>query len=207
MTRAHTEMVGGQSPRQRVWMAIRAQREGFTLESIGRAVAKAGGKRIHADTIHTYLKALLRAKFIGGKIVAGPLEFKLLKDTGIECPRLKADGSPVTAGLGTEAMWRAMRIIRDFDANELAAHASACGQAIEVSATKDYVKHLHAAGYLTVVKKAVRTGKKTGSSLTRYRLAADKNTGPRPPMVQKTKTVYDQNLGRVVWMEEPKNEY
>ena len=203
----NAEFLGGKSPRQRIWDAIRAQRSAFTHDSIGRGVAKAARKRMHNDTIRTYLKALERGGYIGQKADAVQIEFELLKDNGVECPRLKSDGTPVTAGLGTEAMWRSMRIISDFDARELAAHASASGQAVEVNAAKDYIKHLHAAGYLKVVKDAVKSGKRSGSSLTRYQLIPGKNTGPRPPMIQRAKTVYDQNLGKVVWQEEPKHEY
>ena len=32
---------------------------------------------------------------------------------------------------------------------------------------------------------------------TRYRLI--RNTGPRPPMVQRIDAIYDPNLGAVVW--------
>ena len=74
--------------------------------------------------------------------------------------------------------------------------AMASTDAVPVSArdAADYVKHLLHAGYLTILKAS-----KPGTQAI-YRLT--NNTGPRPPMVQRLKTVFDQNLGKIMWHEE-----
>ena len=129
-------------------------------------------------------------------------ELKLIRDNGVEAPRLKRDGSPVTQGLGTEAMWRSMRIIGSFNGRELAAHASACGIEVKESTAKAYIIVLHAAGYLKVVEAAKLASPGKPPAQARYVLAPGKYTGPRPPMIQRTKTLYDPNLAKVVWNEE-----
>lgn len=41
-----------------------------------------------------------------------------------------------------------------------------------------------------------------GRIRARYRFIAGRNSGPRPPQVQRLKQVYDPNLDRVVWRHE-----
>jgi hypothetical protein len=57
------------------------------------------------------------------------------------------------------------------------------------------------AGYLIEIKKGQAQG--TSRLPARFRFNPARNTGPRPPMIQRTKAVYDPNLGQVVWQEEP----
>jgi hypothetical protein len=64
---------------------------------------------------------------------------------------------------------------------------------------QDYLNQLALAGYLIEIKK----GQAQGTHPTRFRFNPARNTGPRPPMIQRTKAVYDPNLGQVVWQEEP----
>jgi hypothetical protein len=86
-----------------------------------------------------------------------------VRDNGIEAPRLAPNGSllPPTA---QELMWRTMRILGEFNCHELVGHASTADVTVVLSAAQDYLKHLHHAGYVVVVKKA------GPNHLTRYRV-------------------------------------
>ncbi|KZE34156.1 hypothetical protein [Crenobacter luteus] len=196
---AELEMIGGKGTRQRCWEAIRARRDGFTLLDIAHKAA--------ADiaTTKTYLQALEKGGFIevGNRERGGHDEkhYRLAKDNGLEAPRLTRDGQPVTQGRAQEQMWRTMRIMGgDFNYQELAALASTSEVAVSPVAARDYLKHLAHAGYVTVV--AQGKGRGAGGVANRYRFNPGRYSGPRPPMVQRTKSVYDPNLGRVVWQEE-----
>jgi hypothetical protein len=87
-------------------------------------------------------------------------------------------------------MWRTMQLIVSFSPRDLAGTASTDQMPVSEVDAKFYLKALKAAGYLQVVKEAT---KKTQAC---YRLI--KRTGPLPPMVQRTKVVFDQNLGEIV---------
>lgn len=120
--------------------------------------------------------------------------YRLVRDVGIEAPRLRADGTPVVQGQAREQMWRAMKMLCQFSFVDLAVSAST--EAVRVSEVdaRDYVRHLSHAGYLAILKPATPTSKAV------YRLA--KNTGPLSPMVTRAKVVFDPNLGRIAWHEE-----
>lgn len=199
---AQVEMVGGKGSRQRAWDAIRKHAGAFTCYQIARKA------KIDEDTLFTYLRSLERGGFLKGEpppegTYGTTKMWELIKDNGIEAPRLTRDGQPVKQGMGTEAMWRSMRIIGEFNHRELAAHASTCGVTVAEGTAKTYALLLQAAGYLLIAKPA-ELGRQAKPA--RYRLAPGKYTGPRPPMVQRTKSVYDPNLGEVVWSEEEKRD-
>lgn len=109
-----------------------------------------------------------------------------------EAPRLRKDGSlcPPTK---REGMWRTMRMINKFSYKDLVVTASPEAPIKEQDA-KDYCKHLSKAGYLVCLEEG-----KPGKPAV-YRLA--RNTGPKPPMIQRVKHVYDPNLNEVVWQSE-----
>ncbi|BAK76463.1 hypothetical protein NH8B_2077 [Pseudogulbenkiania sp. NH8B] len=198
---ANMEMVGGKGSRQRTWEAVRKLRDDFTAYQVAR-VAKADD-----ETVLTYLRSLDKGGFITCLTPAdAPLatvkRYSLTRDNGIEAPRLTKDGKVVKQGLGTEAMWRVMRIIGDFTCRELAAHASTSEVKVSEDSANSYIRALKLAGYLVVTAEAKTRGIGEGRTLARYRLAPGRYTGPRPPMIQRTKNVYDPNLGKVVWQQE-----
>lgn len=203
---AQMEMVGGKGSRQRAWEAIRKHAGAFICCQIARRA------KVEPDTLYTYLLSLQRAGFVecekqeGAVSVLTSAKWTLIRDNGIEAPRLTRDGKPVTQGLGNEAMWRSMRIIGEFNTTELAAHAATSGIKVSEETAKTYIGDLKKAGYLTVVAEVRSRGFGKGNVQARYRLAPGKYTGPRPPMIQRTKSVYDPNLGKVVWQEEPVND-
>lgn len=200
----HLERIGGKSPRQRIWESIRefaGTGEGdFDLARIERAV------RIDVTTIFSYLRSLALAGVIAPTEAtqADPQRrqcFTLQRDNGSEAPRLDKWGKPVTQGLGNEQMWRTLRLLGDFTPDELAALASTEQVVIAPESAKNYIGHLARAGYLIVVQPARFLGPRKGNLPARYRLHPAHNTGPRPPMIQRSKAVYDPNLDQVVWQE------
>lgn len=184
-------MSGAKGTRQRIWEAIRARRDGFTRLDIAVAAG------LELPTTRKYLESLQKAGFIsGGPAVPGKQRvYQLLRDNGLEAPRLSRDGQllPPTA---QEQMWRTARILGEFDCRELVALASTPEVAVALTAAQDYLKHLCHAGYVCVAAEP------TPQRLTRYRFLASKYSGPRPPMVLRSKTVYDPNLDAHVWREE-----
>lgn len=184
----HLEMQGGKGNRQRIWEAIRANAHSFTAYVVARHAD------CHDETVRSYLQALINGKFVavisGGQFEAQDL--RLIKDVGAEAPSITRKGKPITAGKGTEAMWRTLRILGEVDADELAQQASVVVSTARWTA-RSYLKWLHLAGYVQEVSKG-----KPGR-LARYRLAPGRYTGPRPPMIQRIGQVFDPNLGEVVY--------
>lgn len=199
-----TQYAGGQGPRQRIWNAIRLTHklgdEPFTehhiwLNTAGREVD------VEASAVRDYRRCLVAAGIL--EQVSKPADrrveatYRLVKDEGMEAPRLRKDGSRVTQGLAQEQMWRTLRTLKtDTNSRELAAHASTSTVKVVQSAAKDYLKNLKLAGYIKETRGANGIGRR--NTLARYHLIRD--TGPRPPMVQKTDAIYDPNLDEVVWV-------
>lgn len=198
---AHLEMVGGKSPRQRIWEAIRVAIDyegGFTAADIARAC------KIEAPAVSDYLRALHLGGYLGRHEPTRrgePARYWMERDNGVEAPRVRKDGSEATTGRGNEAMWQAMRnFLPTFDFREVAAYASTVDHPVLADTAKAYVLALHAAGYLVETQPAKRGCQ---ARPARYSLKRDHDSGPRPPMIQRTRAVFDPNLGRVVWREEP----
>jgi len=189
------ELIGGKPPRQRVWEQIRIHRERFQIHSIAH----------RAEVDHEITRAYLKCLEKGGYVVKltdeqfEHADYQLIRDTGIEAPRLNRDGKPVTQGMGQEAMWRCLRMLGPMDARQLAVHASSSGVEVKVSAAKRYVSALKKAGYLQVVQPC----DKHRGKLEVLQLIPRMNTGPRPPQIQRVKTVYDPNLNKVMHADEP----
>lgn len=180
----HLEFDGGKSPRQRIWEKIRELKK-FQINELVQALPGT----IHRDTTRTYVKSLVAA----GYLFHQPnhpyeyVEYKLQKDNGVEAPRVRLDGSPVEIGRKQENLWRTLRTLNHTVGHaELAALASTEAHPVAPTFARDYLVNLFKAGYLTRID-----GK--------FVLLPNKNTGPRPPMVQRIKQVYDPNLGAVVW--------
>lgn len=176
--------------RQAMWEAMRR------LKRFIRA--DLDGLEIERDTIRTYLQGLVRSGHVVVVTPQGrhtPAMYELVKDVGLEAPRVRRDGAPVLQGQRREHMWRAMKMLPSFTFVDLAVNASTDEMRVTEQDAKDYVKHLFAAGYLS----ALRPGKPPRTQGL-YRLI--KNTGPRPPMVTRAKIVFDPNLGKIAWVEE-----
>lgn len=185
---AHLETVGGKSPRQRVWEALRANRDGASCYALARA------SNVDDAAVLVYLRCLIAGGYVERKGVSYPTSvYPLLRDVGADAPRLNRNGTPSTRGQGQEAMWRALRIVADIDAPELAEIASAGEVKVGLRAAVSYLDWLRRAGYV------VRVTQGASGTYARHRLVAGKYTGPRPPMVQRVGQVFDPNTGEVVY--------
>jgi hypothetical protein len=182
--------------RDAIWATIR-ELVTFTVRDIWLHT------RLSKSTIQDYLQGLARAGYL---TITGtrPADFgskatiyTLTRDVGIDAPRVRRDGSLVTQGLGRELMWRTMRILGEFSARDLAVTASTEDCPVAEKEAKDYSHFLHKAGYLALVRAGKGTG--NGGILNRYRFIKARFSGPKPPMIQRVKAVYDPNLEKVVW--------
>lgn len=181
---AHIELAGGKSKRQRVWEAIRARKG---VEWTTSEIATAAG--VDATAVRTYLTALRAGGYIEATYTAlhRARRYMLANDVGIDAPRVTLTGQPITMGAAQQQMWQTLRITgQALSPAELAGLASTERVQVTLTAARDYLGYLNRAGYL-----AAADG--------RYQLI--KNTGPRAPMVQRTKRVYDPNSDSVAMQE------
>lgn len=179
----------GPKPRGRdaVWATIRKQRT-FTYRSLQDATD------IPKKTIQDYLRGLEAAGIIarqGGTDAAGAVTFTLARDKGVHAPRVRKDGTDVEQGRATEAMWTAMRLLKQFTSRDLAIHASTADAPVSEIHAKDYCKYLAQAKYLRIVTPG-RPGTLAVFQFVRF-------TGPKAPMIQRVKQVFDPNTGEVIW--------
>ena len=189
------EYSGGRGPRQRAWEAIRALKGREWTRGQIALVSK-----VNDGTVGSYLNALLKAgvvEIVRRELARGRATerfFMLVKDEGLDAPRVNKSGGRVTQGLAQEQMWRALRMLKgDINWRELAAMASSTRAPVAPAAAADYLAMLNRAGYLVLVHEG-----KPGTQ-ARYRLSPSRNTGPHPPMICRTKVVYDPNEDKVVW--------
>lgn len=187
-------LVGGRSKNQRIWDAIRGLREGFTAWDVAHR------SDVEIPTVKATLKQLRRGGFIEPRPDRGCREkarYTLIRDQGVEAPRLDRNGRPSTHGMGYEQMWRTLRMCGDVNYLELASLASTEVVAVSPTEAGHYLKHLARAGYVVIT-----TPGRGRYSATRYRAVPGRYSGPRPPMVLRTHSVYDPNVGEVVWQED-----
>ncbi len=108
-------------------------------------------------------------------------------------PRLRHDGSHVLEAQASDQMWRAMQMMPTFTKHDLVTWASTEDRMVRLAGAKDYIRHLHKAGYLQLVSKSV-----PGTAAT-YRLKKKMITGPLAPKIKRIKVVYDPNLKKIMW--------
>ncbi len=151
---------------------------------------------INNATARTYIKSLQKAGFIEALPrkpgVHSRQDYMLVKDIGQHAPQVRRDGSLIRDTKRNQ-LWRAIRILKKFDAHSLIASTDN-DIAIKYSDAKDYILHLHKAGYLHQIEPAIN-----GHLPAKYSLLSAMNTGPKPPQVQRVKQVFDPNLNKVVW--------
>lgn len=178
--------------RDAVWAAIRKLRN-FTKLDLQATT------RVPMGTLQTYLRGLTLAGYLQCSDTPPRVAstWTLVRDVGVDTPRVTRDGKEVTQGSGRERMWRSMRILKDFSLVELVATASRGGAPVAKGEAGFYVGALLQARYLKSSVAATSTGR-----VARYLLVPAFNTGPRAPMVQKVKQVFDPNLGKVMWPRE-----
>lgn len=188
--------------RDAIWSAIRQLGEFSVLDIEDKT-------RIDMSTISSYVMGLSSAGYItpletgekGNAVIRKGSQYtanrwKLEHDIGIEAPNVLKNGQPCKRNLSREQMWRTMKMLGEFSYRDLIVNASTEDVTIPATTAKDYIKYLTKARYLVVVQPS------TPGTPARYRLLPSRNTGPRPPMIQRIKQVFDPNLGKVVWPEE-----
>ena len=199
--------------REAVWQAIR-RLTAFTIADLF------GELNVDKNTIGLYVRSLVKAGYLQrmqrrGQALdfdTGPREsvsksrpdpmtpekedngtfrtlyrYELVKDS-LEAPRVRSDGSFVTQGRGRQNMWRSMQILKRFTLSDLVAGSSTEEHPISWAEAEHYTAYLARAGYL----------KKAGRGMTSSYLLV-RNTGPKAPMIQRIRQVWDQNLKKVVW--------
>ncbi|MCF8483330.1 MAG: hypothetical protein K9H25_23140 [Rhodospirillum sp.] len=154
----------------------------------------------HKQTVSDYIRSLTKVGFLeqDGVGEAGALVYRIVRDQP-DAPSVRRDGSIAAPhGRGQDQMWRTMKMMNEFTARDIRALASTDDVKVTLVAAKDYLKNLHFAGYLQVLREA-KPGHKPGTGeLTLYRLLPSMNTGPLAPMVQRTQWVWDPNLRKAV---------
>lgn len=190
--RADLVMVGGKPPRQHIWEAIR-KINASSKELTTYAVARKSGQDDQA--VRAYFRDMAKAGIVSKvrNLARLDAEWTLLKDEGVEAPRVTRGGKVTKLGDGAENVWRALRILGEFTAAEAAVAASVNGVSISEFAAHIYLSGLAKAGYVT------RRGGTAGFK-TRFCLVPSRYTGPKHPIYQRDfKQVYDPNLDQVVW--------
>ncbi|MGC4076261.1 MAG: hypothetical protein QM702_04365 [Rubrivivax sp.] len=178
------ERTGMRTPRERMWAAI------LRLTTFSAAQIEDAAHPASRRATQSYLQALMKA----GYVLAQPHErfqtatYELVKPQQ-QPPRLTRSGEASKAALGVLAMWRAMKVRKVFDADQIAADATQGGVTCSRCTAKAYIGALARAGYLRVDVQAVP------GRLARMRLVRD--TGPQPPAVTRARAVFDRNTGQL----------
>lgn len=211
---ARLERAGALTPRDRMWAAIRAlSGEPDVPGPFGERTPFSPAEvifitQLHPDTVDSYVRGLSKAEpryiervkaaeyLTHGRRRAELALYRLVRDVGVEAPRVTKGGKPVTDGIGGEQMWTAMRVMREFDSLELAHAASTDQHQVKPETAKRYLQLLERAGYVAATS-AATPGR--GGAKARYRFNRAKNTGPRAPLITREKCVMDANTGAIVY--------
>ena len=197
----HLEAQGPKGDRQSMWEVMRK------LHKAGQKITvldvwMLGAEWAPKGRVRDYVTGLVAAGYLRpvsaerGKTI----QYELVKDCGLEAPRVRKDGTEVTQGRGREQMWRTIKIVGEFSCRDLAQAASTPDFQVAETTAKDYCMMLAGAGYLTTTRKGCP------GTPARYRLVPSRWTGPRAPMIQRLKQLYDPNTGEVVFRRNPQTE-
>jgi DNA-binding transcriptional MocR family regulator len=169
-----------------IWAEIKHQTV-FTVTELVKATD------INRKTVSDYVKRLEAGGYVEkcAGFETNPNYF-LRRDGGVHAPRIRKDGSPVTQGGGVANMWRSMRMLSQFTPRDLALHSTTDTVSVSEATAKSYCSMLLKARYLRVTQKA-----KPGKRQTTYKFI--RNTGPKPPQIQRVKQVFDPNLNMVTY--------
>ena len=196
ITRASGKLTG----RDAIWQAIRELQVFTLLQLEAHCSEHARLDEVNRHTARTYVNGLEKAGYLsrtGEQRADRKVSWQLIKDIGVDAPRINRNGEYVNQGASREQMWKAMRILKDFTWLDMVNLASTEEVPIEPNTAKDFIGHLHKAEYLAEI-----TPPNNGGGIARYKLMPHMNTGPKPPMVQRIKQVFDPNLNKVVWPKE-----
>jgi hypothetical protein len=188
MPRKTVDKMNGPDSREAVWAAIR-RLQAFTVRELNMET------NMNVKSVRDYVTGLAAAGYLekagaestgAANVGNTAIRWKLVRDIGVDAPRVRKDGTMVIQGRGRQQMWRTMRIIGTFSVLDLAVTASTEDCLIAEATAEEYIKFLRLAGYLKKVKGG-------------YRLLPGRYTGPKAPMIQRVKQVWDQNIKQVMW--------
>lgn len=173
-----------------VMRALQATHGEFTVSAIDIA------SNADSGDIRKFIRSLTAAGFVeridDGAAGGSPARrYRIVRDQA-ECPRLGRDGAP---GSGQRNMWNVLRSPLGrggLTARDLAAFGSTEATPIPLETARTYLKMLAAAGYLSCLAEG------GPGRLAVWRLKPSMNTGPLPPMILRSKLVYDQNAAKVM---------
>lgn len=175
--------------REKMWAAMR-QEKTFTL---GRIAHLAGcGKH----KVQDYMRGLMASGHVRKQDDAKlftKAEYTLAKDTGVDAPRVRKDGTTLPAS-GRNRMWTVMRVMGVFTVAELAANASLPEAPVAESEAAYYCRWLAQGGYL------VQRGPQSEAA---WQFIPAKFTGAKAPQILRVKALFDPNLGTVVYQPAP----
>lgn len=181
MARKPVNELSAMETRDALWQIIRNFSGAFSRHDLFREARCSRGQ------VQEYLLGLTAAGILEKSEEDRTNFYFLVKDSGIEAPRVRRDGSLVTMGRGREQLWQTMRLLKEFTVFDLKIQASTEEHPIAESEAKSYCGMLLKADYLAKI-----AGK-------RFRMI--RYTGPKPPMIQRIKSVYDPNTREVVYTE------
>jgi hypothetical protein len=178
-----------------MWTMMRETKGAFT----GAQIAARTGD--HIDTVMTFLKALVKGKYL--RTMPSPdapvtrhVSLCLVHDIGRIMPPIRSDGSIGVRGLKQANMWRTIKMLKGiFTARDLMMAAAQPTASVTLDEARDYLSNLSLAGYVHAIERG------GPNRLTRYVFNSSRNTGPLAPMVQRCRSVFDQNECRVVWVD------
>ena len=193
-----------QTPRQRVWLAIRKFSTDFTLLQVAEeGLMKTSSARDFVRGLQNagYIDIAYEKQVIGRRVKV--IHYKLVRDVGYTAPTVSRDGTETNPAQANKAMWNTFRILkRPINAEELVNLSCNDQLTISIFTANTYLQLLHDAGYLRLMKAAENiTGKKA-----KYQLIEAMNTGPIPPQIQRAKQVFDPNTNQVMYSERPELE-
>ncbi|MCE7520353.1 hypothetical protein LZG37_19630 [Halomonas titanicae] len=194
---------GPRIDRQAIWETLRDMHaKGLAITTVDVSLLMPDA--VSQGRVRDYLNGLENGGYLARIDVprksGEPVQYTIIKDVGVEAPRVRKDGSTPTGGLGREQMWRTLKIVGDCTARELADAATTPKVEIAETTANEYLRFLAAAEYVAIIRPG------SPGVMTRYRLVSSRWTGPRAPMIQRTKQLYDPNTGEVVYCRVTKTE-
>lgn len=145
-------------------------------------------------SVSDYIRRLVKGGYlklsrsVKKKGVIKTKHFVVLKPVGV-APSLRRDGSESPPTLNGY-MWRAMKMLPPFDANELVRVCDVDGRIIAIKTARGYLMMLHKAGYLRLI------APHSYEKLAVYQFVKSMDTGHHAPRIMKSKIVWDQNLNQ-----------
>jgi len=167
--------------REKIWAAMR-QEKTFTLERIAHLT----GCKEHQ--VKDYARGLTASGHVRRPDDAkrfAKVEYTLARDTGVDAPRVRKDGTVLPAS-GRTRMWNVMPILKVFTVGELVNAASLPGAPVAFDAAHSYCKWLVRGGYLD-----------GGAGV--YHFIPARLTGAKAPQILRVRVLFDPNLGAVVY--------